>query len=254
MRGSAALFVPNHVIPWGRLSDGELAHLRGQPSKVTGYADGSLLHSTKDFDSSLSGIELYIWNIYLMSNGVYMEKNTPLTSSDHGRLLVFFLISAVSSVLVFGIVPTLFLCFGVYMTKKNEDFSYIDNAVKYYKIYYIFLLILILFASIMDNRGRSITLDYLSGPAFFLSVFVGFIFIINYLFYSPLKKHSFWVENHGIFSNAPKPYVKADIKITGAEGVKVFSVADELLKWAKLKEEGHVTQAQYEEARKKLLG
>jgi hypothetical protein len=30
-------------------------------------------------------------------------------------------------------------------------------------------------------------------------------------------------------------------------------VADELLKWAKLKEDGHITEAEFNEAREKLL-
>ena len=35
--------------------------------------------------------------------------------------------------------------------------------------------------------------------------------------------------------------------------MKSFSVADELIKWAKLKEDGHISEQEYNDARKKLL-
>jgi hypothetical protein len=37
------------------------------------------------------------------------------------------------------------------------------------------------------------------------------------------------------------------------EKLKQFSVADELSKWAKLKEDGHITEEEFDEARKSLL-
>ena len=37
------------------------------------------------------------------------------------------------------------------------------------------------------------------------------------------------------------------------EKLKQYSVADELIKWAKLKEDGHISEEEFNEARKKLL-
>lgn len=47
-------------------------------------------------------------------------------------------------------------------------------------------------------------------------------------------------------STAPSPVI-------GRHGLKSYSVADELLKWSKLREEGLVTDAEFEEARKNLM-
>ena len=47
-------------------------------------------------------------------------------------------------------------------------------------------------------------------------------------------------------ATAPSPVI-------GRHGLKSYSVADELLKWSKLRDEGVVTEAEYEEARVKLL-
>ncbi len=43
------------------------------------------------------------------------------------------------------------------------------------------------------------------------------------------------------------------IDIIKSEKLKQYSVADELLKWAKLKEDGHITEEEFNEARKKIL-
>lgn len=45
----------------------------------------------------------------------------------------------------------------------------------------------------------------------------------------------------------------SDVNIVKSDNLKAYSVADELLKWAKLKEDGLVTEQQFEEARQKLL-
>ncbi len=49
------------------------------------------------------------------------------------------------------------------------------------------------------------------------------------------------------------PAAGATIDIIKSEKLKQYSVADELLKWAKLKEDGHITEEEFNEARKKLL-
>jgi hypothetical protein len=57
-----------------------------------------------------------------------------------------------------------------------------------------------------------------------------------------------------IFSNKPKNCTaQTEIDIIKGERMKSFSVADELIKWAKLKEDGHITEQEYNDARKKLL-
>ncbi|WP_051786595.1 SHOCT domain-containing protein [Endozoicomonas numazuensis] len=72
----------------------------------------------------------------------------------------------------------------------------------------------------------------------------------------PLKKHSSWVIHDGIFSTTPK-IVKNESNVTvgiiRGEGLKNYSVADELIKWSKLKVDGVITDKQFEDAKAKLL-
>ena len=44
------------------------------------------------------------------------------------------------------------------------------------------------------------------------------------------------------------------VNIKKRDGQESYSVADELLKWVRLKEEGHISEKEFEDARKKILG
>ena len=78
---------------------------------------------------------------------------------------------------------------------------------------------------------------------------------IKHLFFTPLKCHREWIEQNSIFMAIPKSLgrTRTDIKFTGNEGLRTYSVADELLKWAKLKEDGHISEEEFQEARDKIL-
>ena len=62
---------------------------------------------------------------------------------------------------------------------------------------------------------------------------------------------------NGIFSTKPKvsksPDKKSEVNTIKGENIKSNSVADELLKWVKMKEDGHISKEEYNDARKKLL-
>lgn len=89
------------------------------------------------------------------------------------------------------------------------------------------------------------------------SICLAYLIAVNFLFLRPLASHESWVEINGIFSNKPRSAKTAigasEMDIIKGEKLKQYSVADELLKWAKLKEEGHISEDQFNEARSKLL-
>lgn len=61
--------------------------------------------------------------------------NKPLSSGDQGKLLIFSLLLLPTIIFLVGVVPVIFLAFGIYMMKRNQDFSSIDTAVKNFKGY-----------------------------------------------------------------------------------------------------------------------
>lgn len=91
---------------------------------------------------------------------------------------------------------------------------------------------------------------------FLVAIWVYFL-VVKYLYFLPLQNHSEWVEANGTFSNKPKKPIqeisKASVDILQSEKLKPYSVADELLKWAKLKDDGLISEDEFNEARSKLL-
>ena len=132
-----------------------------------------------------------------------------MSSGEKGKLLIFSLLMAPSLIFMVGIIPAIFLVFGIYMMKKNLDFSSIDTAVKNFKRYVWLVLIGCTLISIYCGY-RSFIDDYsglylgcclvyfaLTGIAFF------YLIMVQVLFYSPMNRHREWVEVNGIFSTKP---------------------------------------------------
>lgn len=187
-------------------------------------------------------------------------SNTPLSSTDHSKVLIFTLLMLPPTGFFVGILPSIFLLFGIFMMKKNSDFSHIVTSVRNAKLY-LYTIIAISsccaawFATTLgaaDRWDRQLS-EFIAFSTATVIAFV-YVLVIDKLFYAPLAQHGEWVVDNGIFSNKAKNApAKSDIDIIKGERLKSFSVADELLKWAKLKEDGHISEQEYNDARKKLL-
>ncbi len=187
----------------------------------------------------------------------------PLSSAEQSKIMIFVLTMLPTIFFIVGIIPALFLIFGTFMMKKNNDFSHIETAVRNYKCY-VFLALGVAASFAMyyaTTLGAKDRYDR-HGAEFIISLaFAGiaiiYILLVNKLFLSPLASHTDWVANNGIFTNKPKKMTLQggfeDIDIIKGERLKSFSVADELIKWAKLKEDGHISEQEFNDARKKLL-
>jgi len=193
-----------------------------------------------------------------------MSTNYPLNSSDQSKLLIFTFLLIPSIIGLFGIVPIIFLIFGLFMAKKNEDFSHIEIAVKNFKFCAALPLIGSMFFAmyfIGSNDDRDHRFDSLStnlAICFFVAaIAISYLIAVQILFVNPLRQHSDWVKKNGIFSSKSKTSMsflgESEVDIIKGEKLKSYSVADELLKWAKLKEAGHISEEQFNEARTKLL-
>ncbi len=186
-----------------------------------------------------------------------------MSSSDQGKLLIFSLLMAPSIILLFGIIPAIFLVFGIYLMKKNQDFSNIDTAVKNFKGYTWLALLGCGIGSVywgnkyLNAKDGWYYQDEFFGSLMFTGIAFAYLIVVQALFYSPLKNHSEWVAVNGIFSTKTKSgnaaSIQSEVDIIKGEKLRQYSVADELIKWAKLKEDGHISGEEYNDARKKLL-
>ncbi|MDP2407325.1 MAG: hypothetical protein U1D36_07525 [Hydrogenophaga sp.] len=191
-------------------------------------------------------------------------QNQPLSSSDQGKLLIFTLLLSPSVVFLVGAIPAIFLAFGLFMMKKNQDFSNIETAVTNFKGYVWFALIGCVLSALywgnmyfnQEDRWHSYDDKFFISLMFAVVAFA-YLIAVDFLFFKPLKVHSGWVSVNGIFSSKSKsfnkPNAETELNIIKGEKLKQYSVADELLKWAKLKEDGHISQDDFNEARAKLL-
>ena len=86
---------------------------------------------------------------------------------------------------------------------------------------------------------------------------VVYLILVKTLFLKPLTSHSEWVAVNGMFSAKAKSIQKtkseSEVDIIKGEKLKQYSVADELIKWGKLKEDGLISEDEFNEAREKLL-
>lgn len=183
------------------------------------------------------------------------HMNEPLNASDQSKIIGFGLLLIPAIIFVVGIIPVLFLCFAVLMLYKNQDFSYIETSVKIFTWFAVAICAL-LFAIGAYNIVYGY--DREAGIATLLvsSIPIVYIALIRLLFLNPLIRHRVWVQENGIFSSRRSKEAqasKAQVDIIGSEKLKQYSVADELIKWTQLKEGGHISDEQFEEARKKLM-
>ena len=196
-------------------------------------------------------------------------NNKPLSATEHLKIVIFIplLIPSIFPALL-GIIPVLFLAFGYYMMKKNSDFSSLEVSVKSATIYYKIVVFLSLLAAAVS---LTLYLIYDTERAYYYSEYFAlfivtsvtassafaYILALKHLYFIPLQNHSEWVVANGTFSNKPKKPVsdnlKASVDIIKSEKLKPHSVAGELLKWAKLKEDGLISEEEFNEARSKLL-
>jgi hypothetical protein len=190
-------------------------------------------------------------------------SNQPINSSDQSKILIFGLLMLPPIGFLVGVIPALFLLFGIYMMKRNEDFSHVATAVRNFRGYVTLILIgCAIYAAICattlnekDDWNRRDKEFYISLA--YSGICIAYLIFVKSLFLSPLSKHSEWVELNGIFATKPKDPSDAvafgEVDIIKGEKLKQYSVADELIKWAKLKDDGHISDEEFNEARKKLL-
>lgn len=189
--------------------------------------------------------------------------NQPMNSSDQSKILIFVLLFLPSIAFGVGVIPALFLGFGIYMMKKNGDFSHLATGIKNFNGYVTLLLVGCLLSAVycattLNAESRWDRLDNeLILSLILAGICVAYLIVMKALFTAPLSTHAEWIEINGIFATKPKSgkeeNAHSEVDIIKGEKLRQYSVADELTKWAKLKEDGHISEEEFNEARAKLL-
>lgn len=193
--------------------------------------------------------------------------NQPLTGAARSKV-GFFVALMLPAIVFFGVglVPALVLLWGWFMMRRARDFAYVRSSVTVVKGLLLLvtagcviaaLVNVFIFSNVQpDSSGWDYQREHLEHAVF--SALLGciplaYLLALHHLYLKPLGLHGEWVERHGIFASKSKEATNDDVDIIKGERLKSYSVADELLKWAALKDQGHITKDEFNEARRKLL-
>jgi hypothetical protein len=205
-------------------------------------------------------------------------ENQPLTSGQQTTVLIFILLMIPAVLFAVGLIPAILLGWGVHMAKRNQDFSHIESAwiaVRWYLyLFAIASLITVLSVELSSYSpfGEWESIATLLIPA---TPFIALLFTRE-MFYSPLQEHHGWVIQHGIFTNQNTPGKKTGLQsrnffdtlfgrqrqrhntdVTTEQAVKTSasneSIADELKKWAELRDTNAISEDDYHQAKQSLL-
>lgn len=217
----------------------------------------------------------------------------PINSSDLSKLLLFILLFLPVVIFGVAALPAIFLIFGIFMMKRGGDFSHVDTSYKNARSYFVFIISIALivacffggqylfsksdfeekynnpkYSKLSDSSELGVqrlgdrwkierNLISFSVTIVVIVISIFYLFVLRFLYYKPLLRNKDWVVENGIFSSLTKADInirsEKKVDIIKGEKLKSYSVADELLKWAKLKDDGHISEQEYNQARDKLL-
>lgn len=137
------------------------------------------------------------------------QINQPLRSYEYGKLVFALVLLAFSVFFVFGIPAAIFIVLGFIMMKIKQDFSYVDNAVRYCRVYIISgvlgCTLLLTFVTAMSVYEYITGLDIISKASDMVLIsLLGYLCAFIYsealyeLFYITLITHKEWVVKDAI--------------------------------------------------------
>jgi hypothetical protein len=192
--------------------------------------------------------------------------NQPLPPVDQAKAFFFFvllivLIGAGGA----GILLILVTSWGLYRMRSTHEFSYLDTVFIIHKgfaaIASIGLSTIIAYA-VFEYWHRHFDdwfAEYVVYLILSLLIYPVYCYLLNTLFYAPLSKHKEWVVANGIFATTeakekePRTTPLISLPTFSIKTSSNLSVADEVVKLNKLKEDGLVTQDEFDKLRKALL-
>ena len=185
-----------------------------------------------------------------------INSNLPLDGTERVMIGSFLFILVASSLFFgFGIILTFIYLTFFYISKKDKNIKYLYNVKKFLLIYIsiLFIIFIISFIMMLESEGSVSDIIGFSIVNFFINFTI--YCLSNILYFNIIKKHEKWILNNGLFADYKdeKSFIEKateKIKIIKKEST---NTADELLKWAELKEKGLITDEEFQKAKDKIL-
>ena len=180
-----------------------------------------------------------------------INTNLPLSGTERVMISSFlFLLVASSFFFGFGIILTFIYLAFFYISKKDKKIKYLYN-VKKILLLYICTLLVISIITALAVRYNDVTYTIL----IILLTNSIIYFLSDILYFNIIKRHEKWILNNGIFADykGEKSFIEKTTEKIQTIQKESTNTADELLKWAELKEKGLVTDEEFQKAKEKIL-
>ncbi len=180
----------------------------------------------------------------------------PLSRAAYAKLGLFILVMTGLALagredratLLLGSIPLVLSVAGIGLAHLRRNASYVRRVGKILSGLFIFLGAV---AGIIAVRAWSRDI-WLDGQAVAIALVVLLLLATatQFLYTNALNAHVEWVARNGLGWWKPK----ARAGIVKMENFRSYSVADELAKWSKLRDQGVISAEEFEAAKKNLLG
>lgn len=193
-----------------------------------------------------------------------INSNLPLDGTERVMIIGFFV--GLVATIFFGIIPII-ICLGlIFIIKKDKSIKSLESGKKIFLGYLIilgFILSISCFVVAQDYAEFSSSERYLRYARNYnilglivvpLGAYLIYL-ISNILFFNIIKKHEEWIINNGIFADfkGEKSFIEKTTEKIQTIQKESTNTADELLKWAELKEKGLITDEEFQKAKEKIL-
>ncbi len=203
-----------------------------------------------------------------------INSNFPLDGTERIMIIGFFV--GLVATIFFGIIPII-ICLGlIFIIKKDKSIKSLESAKKIFLGYLIllgFILSISCFIVAQDYYESYIRVssyeNFISGRyyKYYAYTYMGLGLIVvpigayiiyrisNTLYFNILKKHEKWIVNYGLFADTKdeKSFIEKTTEKMQTIQKESTNTADELLKWAELKEKGLITDEEFQKAKEKIL-
>ena len=192
-----------------------------------------------------------------------INSNFPLDGTERIMIIGFFV--GLVATIFFGIIPII-ICLGlIFIIKKDKSIKSLESGKKIF-LGYLILLGFILsiscfvvaqdYAEYTSERYLRYARNYNILGLIVVPLGAYLIYLIsNILFFNIIKRHEEWIINNGIFADFKdeKSFIEKTTEKIQTIQKESTNTADELLKWAELKEKGLITDEEFQKAKEKIL-
>ena len=204
------------------------------------------------------------------------KSPTQLSTSAINKLVLFIVLIIPPVIFVVGIVPILLLVYGLTMALAREDFKQVNLSIRNCN-YFLFTLALLggggLFIAGIVNGvryyyeyynessrvlmalGRDATLGVCGSGIAIILLSVVYKKIIQHLYLEPLTENKEWLMSLKMpsFRSRPKKIGDRGFRVVVDKPLASAQVIEDISRWEKLKDEGRITELEFDEIRIKIL-